>query len=176
MKKNDLPDNKNSGFKIPDNYFGDFETRMLRTAGSLEKQVRPQDNSNPFKLPANYFEHFEEHLFEKIEKENTPNKVISLLSNKHFSYVAGIAAVLAVMFTTHFYNKSQSFGFEDLEITAVENYLLENLDLTNPEETPLIKEGDFSFVSSNSAALNREAVLEYLNENLEDPSLLLNEE
>lgn len=175
MKKNDLPDNKNSGFKIPDNYFGDFEARMLSKVSSLENTDRLPEYSNPFKIPDSYFDKFEDRLFESLNKEKDHTKVISLITNKHFSYVAGIAAVLAIIFTTHFYNRSQSFGFEDLEITAVERYLLENLDHTTPEETQLFKEGDFSFASSNNAALNREAVLEYLSENIEDPSILLNE-
>lgn len=175
MKKNGLPYNK-PGFKVPDNYFEDFETRMLNKVSSLDGKEEVLENSNPFKVPEFYFEKFEERLFEKVEKNRKRPKVISLINNKHFSYVAGIAAVLAMIFTTHFYNRSQAFGFEDLEIIAVENYLLETLDLTNPEETPLIKEGDFSFATPNDTELNREAVLEYLNENTEDPSLLLNED
>lgn len=175
MKKNGLPYNK-SGLKVPGNYFEDFKTRMLNKVSSLDGKEEVLEDSNPFKVPDSYFEKFEGRLFEKLNKDKKRPKVISITNNKHLSYVAGIAAVLAILFTTHFYNRSQSFGFEDLEITAVENYLLETLDLTTPEETPLIKEGDFSFVTSNDAKLNREAVLEYLSENTEDPSLLLNED
>jgi hypothetical protein len=176
MKENGLPYKNKSGFKVPENYFGDFEARMLDKVRSLEGETTLPENANPFKTPDSYFDNFETRLFEKLEKDKKDPKVISLLKNKYLSYVATIAAVLAIIFATHQYTRTQSFDFEDLEITEVENYLLESFDHNTPEETHLIKEGYFSFTTSGSDKLNREAVLEYLNENMEDPSLLLNED
>lgn len=173
MKKNDLPNKSKSGFKAPENYFGDFEARMLDLVNNEQK--KNLDSPNPFKVPENYFESFEDRLSQKLNNKTKQPKVISLVSNRYLSYAAGFAAVIAVIFSLQFFDRSQSTGYDDLEITAVENYLLEKLDLTTPEESHLIKEGDFSFATPVTADLNQEAVLEYLNENTEDPSLLLND-
>lgn len=173
MKKNDLPNINKTGFKVPDNYFGDFEARMMDLVN-----IKGDDkisSPNPFKVPEGYFNSFEERVTKRLNEEEKQPKVISLLTNRYFSYAAGFAAVIAVIFSLQFFDRSRSTGYEDLEITAVENYLLEKLDLTTPEESHLIKEDDFSFATPVTADLNQEAVFEYLNENTEDPSLLLND-
>lgn len=176
MKKNSLPYGNNTGFKVPENYFGDFETRMMDLVKNKDEENSISNNSTPFKVPENYFESFDEKFKQRLKAEKKQPKVISLVTNRYFTYVAGIAAVLAVILTFQFLNNtSQSVGYDDLEIIAVENYLLEKLDLTTPEESHLLKESDFSFATPATADLNREAVLDYLNENTEDPSLLLND-
>ncbi len=51
MKENRLPYNKDTGFKVPEGYFQDFEARMMsRVAEEEEKNAE-----NPFKVPENYF-------------------------------------------------------------------------------------------------------------------------
>lgn len=173
MKQNHLPHKASSGFKIPQNYLGDFEDRMLHLAGMTNNNTGK--SSSPFRKPEDYFEHFEDRLYQRLSEENHQSKVISLIANRYFSYAAGFGAVIAVIFSLQFFDQSKTTGYDDLEITAVENYLLEKLDLTTPEESHFIKEGDFSFATPSNSNLNHEAVLDYLNESTEDPSLLLNE-
>jgi hypothetical protein len=48
--------------------------------------------------------------------------------------------------------------------------------MENPEETPLVNEREFSYASSANSNLDQEAVLQYLQENIDEPSILLNEE
>lgn len=176
MNKKGLPYKKDSGFKVPENYFQDFEARMMAQLPAGEENSILPEKSSPFKVPDSYFEQFESRLAEKLEiKDKTP-KVIPLFNRKHLSYIAGVAAVLAVIFSSVVFNRSQTFDYNELDVLAVENYLLESFEDSNPEETHLLKEGDFSFATSPNASVDREALLEYLNENMEDPSLLLNEE
>ena len=175
MKKKGLPYRKDSGFKVPENYFQDFEARLMSQLPTVEENFILHEKSSPFKVPDAYFDQFESRLNERLNIKET--RVIPLNNRKKLLfYVAGVAAVLAVIFSSVVFNRSQSFEYNDLDILAVENYLLESFDYSSPEETHLLKEGDFTFATSPNAGVDREALLEYLNENMEDPSLLLNEE
>ena len=79
----------------------------------------------------------------------------------------------AVLFSSVIFNENGEIGFEDLDITAVENYLLESLDMDNPNEAPYV---DYELTASANPNIDKEALFEYLNENIEEPALLLNEE
>lgn len=177
MRKKGLPYRKDSGFKVPENYFQDFEARLMAKLPAAEENSILPEKSFPFKVPDGYFQQLEPQLNEKLGIEVKETRIIPLFKRKKvLSYVAGVAAVLAVIFSSVLFNRTQSFEYNDLDILAVENYLLESFDYSSPEETHLLKEGDFSFATSPNASVDREALLEYLNENMEDPSLLLNEE
>lgn len=177
MNKKGLPYRKDSGFKVPENYFQDFEARLMAQVSAPEEKSSLPENSAPFKVPHAYFEQFESRLNDRLNIKETETRVIPLYNRKKLlSYVAGVAAVLAVIFSSVIFNRTQSFDYGDLDILAVENYLMESLEDPNPEETHVLKEGDFSFATLPNANLDREAVMEYLNENMEDPSLLLNDE
>ncbi|GAB2772954.1 hypothetical protein [Salinimicrobium soli] len=174
MKEKQLPYHQKTGFKVPENYFQDFEARMMQkvTAENTETKL----TNNPFKVPENYFEEFESRLMNKVQEEPRQVKVVSLFSRKHLSFVSGIAAVLAILFYTTVLNSPSDSGYEDIDMVALENYLLETLELENPEETPMINGREFSFASSANSNLDNEAVLQYLQENIDEPSILLNEE
>ncbi|MCX2836582.1 hypothetical protein OQ279_00335 [Salinimicrobium sp. MT39] len=167
MKKNGLPYHNTSGFKVPEGYFQDFEARMMSRVTEDEKSF----GDNPFKVPNDYFEHLGDRVFEKIE---TPKegKVIPLFNRKIWSYVASVAAVVAILFSTVIFNDNSEVGFEDLNITAVENYLLESIDTDNPNETDF---APYEITASANPNIDKEALYEYLNENIEEPALLLNE-
>lgn len=177
MSKKGLPYRKDSGFKVPEKYFQDLENRLMSQLPSTGDESLLSEKTSPFKVPDAYFEDFEARLNEKLELAEKDKKVISLFNRKKMlSYVAGVAAVLAVIFSSVVLNRPETFEYSDLDVIAVENYLMETFEFSSPEETHLLKEGDFSFATTPNASLDREAVLEYLNENMEEPSLLLNEE
>lgn len=163
---------KDQGFKVPEGYFESFEARMMDRIG---QETRLPSAKQPFSVPENYFEGFETRMLKRIKQEPQKGRVIPLFGKKMLSYVAGIAAVLAVLFTSGLMNPAQKATFEDLDMLAVENYLFETLDLTNPEETPMIDQKEFSFAQGVDSNIDHEAVLEYLNENVEEPAILLNE-
>lgn len=175
MRKKGLA-NKDSGFKVPENYFQNFETRMFDKIQTLPQENELHKIQQPFNIPDNYFEVFEKKMLHKLAQEPDKPRVISLFSRKTLSYVAGIAAVIAVILTSSVIGHGEKTTFEDLDMLAVENYLFETLDLSNPEETQLIDKREFSFAQGIDSNIDHEAVLEYLNENFEEPSLLLNEE
>jgi hypothetical protein len=103
MKEKQLPYHQKSGFKVPDNYFQDFETRMMMKVTSEKREA-----NNPFKVPEGYFAQAEAEILEKLDQQPQRSKVVPLFSRKNFSYVAGIAAVLAILFSTMVFNKITS--------------------------------------------------------------------
>ena len=169
MKENRLPYDKTGGFKVPEDYFQGFEARMMSRIADEEKSF----GDSPFKVPDNYFAQFSDNLFEKLENPPKRGKVIPLFNRKIWSYAAGVAAIAAIFFSSLIFNDNTELGFEDLEITAVESYLLESPDMDNPGQSPFV---DYKVTASANPNIDREALFEYLNENIEEPALLLNED
>ncbi|MHA6280756.1 hypothetical protein ACXYMT_11295 [Salinimicrobium sp. CAU 1759] len=169
MKENRLPYSNKSGFKVPEGYFQDLESHLMERVTAVEKDF----GQSPFKVPENYFEQLGDKVFEKLEDQPKKGKVIPLFRRKTWSYIAGVAAVAAVLFSSVIFNENGEIGFEDLDITAVENYLLESLDMDNPNAAPYV---DYELTASANPNIDKEALFEYLNENIEEPALLLNEE
>lgn len=174
MNKKGLPYHKDTGFRVPDNYFETLESR-LRDKISQESKTPIPENTFPFKVPESYFENFSDRLYQRLQEQERPVKVIPFPRRKMVSYVAGIAAVLAVVFGSLWYSPAESVDFSDLDLLTVENYLLESIKYS-PEENQLLKEGDLSYSPPGNNVLDQEAVMEYLQENVDDPSLLLNDE
>ncbi|WP_051286174.1 hypothetical protein [Salinimicrobium terrae] len=169
MKENRLPYDKTGGFKVPEGYFQDFEARMMARVTQEEKAF----GENPFRLPENYFEQLEDRIFEKLEKSPKKGKVVPLFNRKIWSYAASVAAVVAILFTSVIFNGNGEIGFEDLDVIAVENYLLESLDMENPNQVPFI---DYELTASTNPNINKEALFDYLTENVDEPAFLLNED
>jgi hypothetical protein len=174
MNKKELPYHKNPGFKVPSGYFEDFEARLMVKAEALDEKGKAR-NQHGFKVPPGYFENFEARMLPRLEQENSKPKVIPLFRRKAVSYIAGVAAVFAVLLSSIVFNKAQRNDFNELDLMAVENYLLETIDFASPEDTDLINNAEFSFASQASPSLDQEAILEYLQENIEETAILLNE-
>lgn len=167
MKKNRLPYGK-AGFKVPDNYFENFEARIMRQVAPMDHHVK----KNPFKVPEHYFEELEGNIFDRLEETTKKAKVIPLFNRRTWSYIAGVAAVLVVFFSSVVLKETQKLTFEDLDIVAVENYLLESMDDDDPKYLP----ENYNFTASTNPFIDKEALLDYLHENVEEPALLLNED
>lgn len=180
MKKNKLPYNQKNPFKVPENYFGSLEDRIMDKVTSVQDQDMdarlPENGEAGFRVPENYFETFEDRLMAKIDKKPRQSKVISLLNRESFYYITGAAAVFVAIITTLFTNPAQPVGFEDLDLVSIEGYLHETLEFSTTDVSQYFNEGEFSFAPSDQSDVDQEAVIEYLNENIEEPSILFNEE
>lgn len=170
MKENRLPYDKSGGFKVPEGYFQDFEARMMARLTEEEKKTF---GDNPFKVPDQYFAQLGDRVFEKLESTPKKSKVVPLFNRKVWSYVAGAAAVAAIFFSSIVINENGELSFEDLEVTAVENYLLESLENESPTQEPYV---DYELTASANPNIDKEALFEYLHENIDEPALLLNED
>ena len=169
MKEKGSKYSNKPGFEVPENYFQDFEARMMARLAEDEKSF----GDNPFTVPDGYFENFGERMAKKLEAPSKEVKVIPLFQRKTWSYIAGVAAVAAILFSSIIFGENGKITVEDLDITAVENYLFESLDWENPNEVPY---PDYEITASANPNIDKEALFEYLNENIEEPALLLNED
>lgn len=142
-----------TGYSTPDNYFNNFEEKLLNKLSIKENEsVLPTETG--FSTPDNYFDNLEETVLQKlsIEEDNsnttkqtgfiTPNdyfdnleddilnklpttetKVIKLFHKKQYLYVASIAAILILSFFILNPINSNSLTFDDIEYAAFEEYL-----------------------------------------------------
>lgn len=174
MKKKNLPYHKNSGFLVPSNYFEELDEKLFDFA------VRGEDNSEKhldsiegsgFKVPAGYFSDLEEQILKKVNEEP---KVIPLFKKEYFVYAASIAAIIIILAGSLFLKPTSENSWETLELSALESYIDDNnIDFSTPEISGFLFE-DGSFVNeSEFTEVNAEAMFEYLDENVDDPSFIL---
>ncbi len=83
MNKNKLPYQPNAGFKVPENYFQDFEAQMMRKVTGGEMLDNSYKGQPGFGIPQNYFSELED-LMHKLETSSAPVKVIPLWKKKKF--------------------------------------------------------------------------------------------
>ncbi len=176
MKKNKLPYHKDPNFKVPEAYFETLEDRIMAAVTATgEKDLLKEKKDPGFKVPQNYFENFEAELFEKIEEQKKPPKIISILNKEVFYYFAGAAAVFIAIVSTVFTNPAQqAAGVEDIDIVTLESYLFETLENEN-SDVQFMSEEEAYAIPSRQPDVDFEALYEYLNENVEEPSVLFNE-
>lgn len=176
MKKNKLPYQDDKNFKVPEGYFETLEDRIMDKVTSTREKASPTDHyETGFRVPEGYFDNIEDRLFEKIENKPKSSKLRNLFNKEVLYYIAGAAAVFVALVTTVFTNPTESLNFEDLDIVTLENYLYESLELSNSGVTRYLGEEEAYAAPSSQADIDFEAVYEYLNENVEEPSILFNE-
>ncbi|WP_034059464.1 hypothetical protein [Lacinutrix jangbogonensis] len=116
MKKENIHNIKNSGFKVPQNYFEGLEDSVL-----AEAKLKNLVSDSGFKTPEGYLENFSV----SIKKET---KVISIFSRKNMLFVSSIAAAIVLFFSLNVFNNSP-LTLNDLDITTVEDYILDETEL-----------------------------------------------
>lgn len=175
MKHNILPYNSESGFKVPDNYFEDFEENMMRSIGDKPAMENIVFKANSgFKVPDLYFENLEKEILQKVEGEKKGGKVIAFFQTTKFYYAAAVAAVFIGIVSTVFFNPTtEEFSIDGLELSAIDQYIEEgNVDFNFNEISAFMVEEDYPFDDFNTSGLSDEQVFEYLSENIEDPNIL----
>ena len=183
MKENRLPYHNKTGFQIPEGYLESLEDRILSKVLSPELDPSEVDLSTsqktkkPFTVPGNYFENLEDRVMKNIQgqKKKEP-KLISLLTKEAFYYVAGIAAIFLAVITNVSGPQTEQNSLETLDMLSLESYLEENYDYSSPEVSNLVSEDVLSITTSaQTSYIDQEALMEYLQENIEEPSLIFNE-
>lgn len=154
MDKGKLHTIKNSGFKVPDNYFDSLEDSIMDQF-NLSKKIA----ETGFKTPDSYFDTIEEKIMSRVDHEP---KVVQLFSKQNLVYVAGIAAALVLMFSI-IVNRNQ-LTFDDLETTSIENYLFEE-DINTYELASLLTDDELITDDFIDSEMPSEALQEYLIQN-----------
>lgn len=173
MEDNKLPYHNQKNFKVPEDYFETLEDRIMQSVtSSNEKDLLSESRDPGFKVPDNYFENFENRLFKAPEKKKKNSGVISLLNKEMFYYAVGAAAVFVALISTVFHNPVQPVEFGDLDMITLESYLEESLD---PDVSQYLSEEEAYLAPAENADVDFEAVYEYLNETVDEPAALVNQ-
>ena len=173
MKKNFKTYKNNSGFKIPSNYMQDFEAKLLNSL-DIDSNLNKSQSHDGFKVPEGYFDSFETEIIAKINSKNSNKKIIQLFTKKRLYYAAAVAAIFIALISTVVFKAPQTNSINTLEYAALEDYFNEeNSDLNYNELTNLIYEDGFVIESLNASNFRDDAIIEYLNENVEDSGLII---
>lgn len=176
MKKNKLPSHPNTGFKVPDNYFQDLEARIMSATYSKDHLNSPGIKETGFRVPDNYFEDLQAKVMQKVQEPQKDAKLIPLFSREKFYYAAAIAAAVILIFSTVLLKPvgEQEFSMETIEVSALEEYINNgHLDFNFNEISTFLSEEDYIVEEMNVSGLSDEEVFRYINENVENPDLLL---
>lgn len=171
MKKNKYT----TGFKAPEGYFEEFEVRMF---DKLKEEQLPKNTG--FAVPEGYFDAVEEKI---LQTETTSNwKVLrnekpesNNMHRKPILYaLAGIAAVLAILLMLYPMSSNSSFSFDDVNAKAVSAYIQDGeLDLSADDLSMYLQDEDFDALMMSSEEISVENLSDYLFNNLDDTTLLL---
>lgn len=178
MKKNRLTSSDNSGFQIPDGYMENLENRIMsRAFREMAEDCIPENPEKVFAVPQNYFDSLEERLMTALPQlQKKESKLIALFNKEAFYYISGVAAVLVAVVFNISVQQSDVISMENLDMLSLENYLEETMDYSNPELQNSFGNDNFGFATtSGSQYIDQEAVMDYLHENLEEPSLIFND-
>ena len=151
---------KNTGFKVPENYFETFEDSVLHNI-KLNSQLNDLKNTG-FKVPENYFESFDENVFKNLNT-NKSSKVVNLFNRKKASYITGIAASIILVFNL-FFNNKQEVTFSDIETANIEAYLT-NQNLSSYQLGTILEEESLVIDNFIDNKINKESLEDYLLEN-----------
>ncbi len=156
MKPKDLKDIQ-SGFKVPRDYFENFENSIMSHA-SLKEKV----SDSGFSVPEDYFDAVETKILSNTLQE--PVKIISLINRKSIIYISSIAAALVLMFNV--FEQKSGVDINSIETASIESYL-SNEDFDADELAALFNDTEFLEDSFNTISFSEEAIEDYVIDNLE---------
>ena len=155
----------NGGFKVPDDYFENFEQDLMDTI-HLKSNV-PESG---FKVPMNYFESLDERIMDSIESTSS-SKVIRLQPWKSVVTIAAVAATILLMLG-FFINSNDPLDFEKLETASIESYISEE-DYSEYELAALLQIEALTNDNFVNTQISEEKLEDYLLENTDLESLFI---
>jgi hypothetical protein len=164
MKDKELHKNK-GGFKVPENYFENFEARLS------EKLTTEFPEKDGFKVPENYFENLTDKVMDNIEEDNTSDStpVRTLSSGKSYYQIGyAIAAGFALLILLNILPKSEkNINWNDVASTEIESYIEEgNVSFNAYEYANIFEDVDLSKIQIEEETIESEELLDYLYENV----------
>jgi hypothetical protein len=158
-----------SGFKVPENYFDNFEKRIFE---KIESEIIPKETG--FKVPDGYFDNLEDIVLQKLKAEEKSQKVIHLNSRRTWVYLTAIAACLAIIVSIFIKDESIFKQIDSLKTATIENYIDEGyLDLESYEVLALLDDEDLTNINFESDTFSEELLENYLLENSIEETLLI---
>lgn len=165
MNTNKLHNIKETGFKVPKDYFGSLEATIL-----TDLKLKEQAPESGYKVPDNYFDSLEQKITNAIVPEKEV-KVIKLFTWRKAAYMSAVAASLILMFNI-FFNNTNNVTIENIETANIENYIL-NEDLETSEIASLFTDEDLSYVQLINDGYSSETLENYIFDNLEIEDIII---
>lgn len=145
MEKNKFTYNQRSGFRVPENYFEEFESRVFDSNCS-EPGIGKGKNTG-FGIPSDYFETLEDKIYARISATESKGKVIPFYKTRKFYYSAAVAASFVGLVSTLLFKPVPENSFDSLELSAIEEYLDSgNIDFNYNEISAIIYEEDYVLI------------------------------
>ena len=174
MKPKDSNNDK-PNFQLPDGYFDSFN-KELEAQIALEEVLGGKIASG-FNTPECYFDDFKVEMIPLLRKRisaeqfNKP-KVIALHKRQWLWTAASVAAIVLVAISI-FPMSSNALTFDSLEVAEIEAYV-ENQDIAFSDYEIGIMLTDDAFETLESTSyIDDAALIEYLENNTEDESILI---
>lgn len=152
MENKNLHNIKETGFKVPQNYFEAFEDTILN-----EVKLKSIVSQSGLKIPKGYLDNFNVSV-----KEET--KVISIFNKKNIIFVSSIAAAIILFFSLNIFNTSTT-TLDDIDTASVDDYILNETEIS--ELTTLFQDSDLSEAQFIDYTLSDEALDSFI-EDLDD--------
>lgn len=155
--KNDFLHNKKDGFKLPDNYFQEFEEKLMNSVSLGSSSNIPDETG--FTVPDNYFEDAELLILSEIEKEKIRTK--THFRKRKFSYaISAVAAILIIVLLAVGIYKPVSEE-DPVAISEIEKYFQEGYLPLNSYELGDVFSDEISKVSITTS-IEDDAIIDYL--------------
>ena len=165
MSTNKLHNIKETGFKVPKDYFESFEDAFLN-----EIKLKEITTDSGFQVPDNYFDSLEDKITSAVNQEKEI-KVIKLVTWRRAAYAAAIAASLVLMFNIYF-NQKSPVTIDTIETASIENYIL-NEELETTEIASLFIGDDLSDVQLIHDGFSSESIENYIFDNVEIEDIII---
>lgn len=157
------------GFKVPEGYFDELEDQI-----SIAQKEASLPKETGYKVPSNYFENFEDKLLTTLHSEENKAtvKVIPLYQRNWFKVTTSIAACLLIALFVSL-NQKDDITIELAE-NEVTNYLETDLASIDTDDiAQLLTETELEELDFDNEEVSNTNLEEYLLENLDDTSLLI---
>lgn len=158
------------GFKIPEDYLDSFEDRLF---DKIKEETLPKEDG--FQVPDGYFDILEEQVMQRVSEEKKETPVIPLFSRRMLTYVAAVAAVLALIVTIAWPDgPTIEEEISELSTTTIEEYMDDgNMSLDTYEIAALFDDESLADVFIETDLFSDEILEDYLLENLDESELLI---
>ena len=155
-------------YSIPKDYFKDFDDRLFL---KINEDNLPKESG--FKTPVGYFEQLDSVILKSVKSSVKQPKVITLFSRRTLIYAASIAACAILVFSLTNTNNN-AINVSSLDISSIESYIEEgNLNIDSYDIASILKDEDINSISSESKFISEDLIENYLLENIEDSSILI---
>ena len=155
---------KNSGFKVPENYFGKLSDKIQDKLAE-----RPDDlpEAEGFAVPDGYFEGLNARIMERLNDRET--KVISMRTYRRYFYAAASVAAAVLIVIGLQWEANTELSFSEIASMELETYLDENNSgISSYELAEVLIDEETDMTDLVEQNWDEENIVDYLDESIDD--------